>query len=783
MTRHDDEAIGTMNGEPGSGPTGLEAAVDEKHIPPSTDEKDHSASSLNDMKYDPEKHAVTNMELAAMEDDLARLDNDKVLETAADFSTALVSADDDETMRVNTFRMWFSGVGYAAFGSVLGILFQFRPQVISVSALFLQILIYLTGSIFAKVIPGPGHRWHRNNAFWNFMNPGPFNIKEHVAAQIMARTASGAALACFVFASDDLFYNISVNAGNAIFSLLASQLVGYGFAGMFRSFLVYPTVMLYPINLVYVNLFDVLHRSQGQALQGKRLRFFWIVVGVVFVYEWFPEYIAPLLGSFNIVCLAVRNSDWVTWIFGGSEGNEGMGLLGFGVDWANITSAPFYQPLATQISIYIGWAMNYIILPLVYAKDVWHSRSFPFISQNLFFENGTIYNQNLILNPDFSLNKTALEELGQPWLSGSTVIFNIGVNLSIGATLTHIGLWHGKEIYGAFRNHLKGVITDRHYDVMKKYREVPFWWYLAITIGAFVVALVTSFTEHSHLPWWALILSLVFALAVLPAYGAMYAIAGWAPDFTNLFQILGAGLIPGSSQANMYFELYSSRALTQATGLLADLKLGQYTKLPPRWTFTVQMVGTVVGGILNYIVMQSVVNNERDILLSNEGTRVWSGQQIQSFNANAVLWGALGKVIYGPSGPYFIVPLCIVIGLVLPLPAYFLWRKTRWEWLKYVNTAVLSWNLGDLAGGTNGYINTWMAIGLTSHFYVRRYRARWFKKYNYLLGAGVDGGAQIFVFIFSFALAGAGGNSVPFPTWALNPDGNADYCKVTSQQG
>jgi hypothetical protein len=123
MTRHDDEAIGTMNGEPGSGPTGLEAAVDEKHIPPSTDEKDHSASSLNDMKYDPEKHAVTDMELAAMEDDLARLDNDKVLETAADFSTALVSADDDETMRVNTFRMWFSGVGYAAFGSVLGILF------------------------------------------------------------------------------------------------------------------------------------------------------------------------------------------------------------------------------------------------------------------------------------------------------------------------------------------------------------------------------------------------------------------------------------------------------------------------------------------------------------------------------------------------------------------------------------------------------------------------------------------------------------------------------------
>lgn len=43
--------------------------------------------------------------------------------------------------------------------------------------------------------------------------------------------------------------------------------------------------------------------------------------------------------------------------------------------------------------------------------------------------------------------------------------------------------------------------------------------------------------------------------------------------------------------------------------------------------------------------MQTVINNERPILLSNEGTRTWSGQQVQSYNANAVLWGALGKEI------------------------------------------------------------------------------------------------------------------------------------------
>jgi len=140
----------------------------------------------------------------------------------------------------------------------------------------------------------------------------------------------------------------------------------------------------------------------------------------------------------------------------------------------------------------------------------------------------------------------------------------------------------------------------------------------------------------------------------------------------------------------------------------------------------------------------------------------------------------LGKEIYGPSGPYFIVPLGCLVGLALPVLPWYLYKRYGWSWLPLVNTAALAYYIGDLAGGTNGYINTWMAIGLFSHFYLRKYRAGWFRKYNYLFGAAVDGGSQIFVFIFSFAIAGAGGVTVDFPVWALNPVGNADYCKVTT---
>jgi uncharacterized oligopeptide transporter (OPT) family protein len=68
----------------------------------------------------------------------------------------------------------------------------------------------------------------------------------------------------------------------------------------------------------------------------------------------------------------------------------------------------------------------------------------------------------------------------------------------------------------------------------------------------------------------------------------------FTPYVTQLFQMLGSAVVPGSSQANMYFELYSGTALFQAASMLQDLKLGQYTKLPPRKTFTIQMVGTIV---------------------------------------------------------------------------------------------------------------------------------------------------------------------------------------------
>ena len=50
----------------------------------------------------------------------------------------------------------------------------------------------------------------------------------------------------------------------------------------------------------------------------------------------------------------------------------------------------------------------------------------------------------------------------------------------------------------------------------------------------------------------------------------------------------------------MYVNLYGNSTAYQTLAMLQDLKLGQYTKIPPRITFTAQLAGSIIGSIFNY---------------------------------------------------------------------------------------------------------------------------------------------------------------------------------------
>jgi len=269
----------------------------------------------------------------------------------------------------------------------------------------------------------------------------------------------------------------------------------------------------------------------------------------------------------------------------------------------------------------------------------------------------------------------------------------------------------------------------------------------------------------------------VLSFFLLIFYAPLYAITGFYYQPVSAVQMIGGYMVPLRPVANMMFTLYGSNSMVQGLLMLGDLKLAQYAKLPPRATFTAQIIGTVVGAILNWVMMNSIVKNQREILLSVEGTNIWSGQNVQTYNAQAIAWGGIGGKIFSAGGEYQMVPIGLAIGLFVPLPFWIghkFWPKLK---LNIYNTSIICTWLGWLSVGINSSLLPYFVFGAFSQGYLRKYKAVLFAKYNMIVTAAIGGGVQIIVFILTFAVFGGSGEAHQFPLWwGNNIEGNVDRC-------
>ncbi|TPX41517.1 hypothetical protein CcCBS67573_g10571 [Chytriomyces confervae] len=260
----------------------------------------------------------------------------------------------------------------------------------------------------------------------------------------------------------------------------------------------------------------------------------------------------------------------------------------------------------------------------------------------------------------------------------------------------------------------------------------------------------------------------------------MYAVTGFRFPTTIVAQVIGGFMIPGRPIANMYFTMFGANTVTQSLALLYDLRIGQYLKVPPKAVFIGQCVGCVIGAIVHYAMNEVIISNQRVILLDNNGDTQWSGQNIQSFNTKALTWGALGAQLFSPGKTYEWVTYSFGLGLVFPLPFYFLHKFFPKIGFNMINTGIICWYLGNLTVGINSSIFVRIILGFTFQYFLRKYRSEWFNRYNYLLAAGLDSGTNLAVFFVTLLVGGAVMKKVTMPFWTLNPDPASgvftDYC-------
>ncbi|CDO73896.1 hypothetical protein BN946_scf185016.g53 [Trametes cinnabarina] len=645
---------------------------------------------------------------------------------------------------------------------------------------------YVLGTAMHSMLPTKG--------YWRYLNPGPFNIKEHTVIVIMSSTASTVAVAMEIIAALDLFYNIKLNAAVAIFQIFASQMIGYGIAGLLRTLLVYPTYAFYPNYISVVNLLQSLHF--GGILNHKKRRYFWIVFAAIFFWEWIPQYPFPLLTAISIICLADNGRHtFVRNLFGAGSSNEGIGLFSFSTSWTLITQGnPLVWPWRTQINSYLGMAIGYLTLTLAYYNNVFNGRNLLWMSNSLFNSEGGRYNQSAILTPDNNVDHSKLSSVGLPRYTTTYAISQMCYNFSLGAAIVHVLLWHWSDLKRAFggMRFLRSVqdIDDPHFQErsveMRKYREVPQWWYISLFVASLAVGIGCSYNHGDWLlPAWSIILFTTISCFIAVCIGFIAATTGFQIQIKYAMNILAAFVHPGKPVAVMYVNLYGNSTAYQTLAMLQDLKLGQYTKIPPRATFAAQMAGSIIGSIFNYTMMISIIKNNRAALIDPVGTRVWSGWIIQSYNSSSVAMGALGKELFAFGKPYYLVPFAIFIGLLFPIPFWIVHKlapkgSVIARGAEYIITPIVALYVGYLPYSVNGQWWSCFVIGFFSQVWARSRRPKWFKKYNYLTSAALDGGSQVILFILSFAVFGASGNAVDFPNWWGNPANlSVDRCAST----
>ncbi|KAL2893034.1 Oligopeptide transporter 2 [Bienertia sinuspersici] len=387
---------------------------------------------------------------------------------------------------------------------------------------------------------------------WEFsFNPGPFNVKEHVLISMFA------------------------NAGAAF---------GSGTA--------------YAIGIV--DIIRALHEKEDTKTDKSltRGKFFAIALICAFSWQLVPGYLFSTISNIAIVCLAFPKSVLAHQI---GSGLQGLGIGTFAFDWnvvAAFNGSPLVTPFFAIVNIAIGYTLiMYVIIPTAYwGFNLYNAKTFPFFSSHLFTSSGKRYNVRDIVNSKFELDFAAYEKQGR-------------VNLS-----TFFALTYGLGFAAQYRASSSGK-EDIHTRLMKKYKDIPNWWFYILLVASFALSLVLCIfmKDQIQMPWWALIFAAGLALLFTLPVSVITATTNQTPGLNIITEYIMGLILPGQPIANVCFKTYGYISMAQAVSFLNDFKLGHYMKVPPRSMFLVQFIGTLIAGTANLLTAWYFLNTVKNI--------------------------------------------------------------------------------------------------------------------------------------------------------------------------
>ncbi|CAC9891319.1 unnamed protein product [Aureobasidium pullulans] len=672
----------------------------------------------------------------------------------------------DEDVPASTIRAWTIGLILTTICSAVNALFLLRYPPITIGPYVVQLIAYPIGLAFAKVLPNKEFKIFGKTAN---LNPGPFNVKEHVIIVAMANAAFGGGAGYFVETVVSLkkFYHFDTSqfgwGFNTLFAL-STQCLGFGLAGSVRKFLVEPAAMIWPGALVNVGFMYALHdhsRADPATTNGwsmSRYKWFMIIMAAMFLWSWFPIFIIPAFSYFAWVTWAKPNNVVVNQLFGQQTGiSLGFPFTGFTLDWSQINSfynspliSPWHALANTGVGIiFFGW----IIVPALHYGGVWYGEYVP-ISQNGILDNtGAVYNTSRILTPEHTVDPAAYEAYSPLFLSTAFAL-TYGMNFaSISALVSHTYLFHGPEIWRRLRSS-KGELDDVHMKIMRKYKLVPTWWYLALLAITIAFAFVSALAYPTGMAWYSVVLSLVIATLFTIPIGIIQAFTNIQLGLNVFTEFIIGYLQPGHPIAMMMFKTFGYIVMTQALYFCQDLKLGHYMHVPQRSLFTAQLVATVWSCLCQLATVEWAMG-----AIKNVCTKAASGSftcaSIKTFYNASVIWGLLGrnKHLFSSGAVYQSLQYFWLAGFIAPFLVYGMARIfPRVSLIRKISMPLIFACFSYVPPYSAMNILSWCAVGWVFNKYIRNKYRGWWMEYNYITSAAMDVGLAICAIILFFCV-------------------------------
>ena len=203
-------------------------------------------------------------------------------------------------------------------------------------------------------------------------------------------------------------------------------------------------------------------------------------------------------------------------------------------------------------------------------------RSLPLLSSSTFDNTGQSYNITRVVddNLDFVLSK--YQEYSPMYISMS---YSLTYGLSFAAVtaiIVHTYLYHGTEIWAKFRDSRHGG-EDIHRRLMHAYKEVPDWWYGALTLVVVGLSILTVRYWETGLPVWGFIFVCVgMGVVLMIPEGILEGTTNQRVTLNIITELIAGYAWPGKPVANMMVKCYGYNSIKHGMDFAQDLKLGQY---------------------------------------------------------------------------------------------------------------------------------------------------------------------------------------------------------------